>query len=205
MLRAAFNSLTRLHSRPGILKRLGTPDIFSPIRLTPSNYFRSLRGPEYTTVKGSEFVLPLDSMLGQFAQKLTLNKVPDDGDFKLGFGVVTTESLPFDASAEDIQTSIRLLSGFSDALVTGDFATGFIFTFAGKSSEVVTGDVTESTLSNGLDTLLVDTWVNFNIPWEKPILKGDRIINGSSQLAIDEIIEMYDVGAVLIGFRCRAD
>lgn len=204
MLSTAFNALTRLHSRPAMLKRLGTPDIFSLIRLTPANYFRFLRGPEYTTVKGVEFVIPLAVIVGHVAQKLSFSKVPDAGTFKIGFGVLTTGSLAFNASAADIQTALRLLSGLSNVVVTGNYSAGFILTFVGSSSPVTIGDVTESTLVNGV-TAVTDTWVRTNTPWDKPLLKGDRIIDGSNQWAIDEIIEMYDLGAIIMGYRIRAD
>lgn len=205
MLRAAFNALTRLHSRPAVLKRLGTPDIYSLIRITPANYFRFLRGPEYTTVKGVEFIIPKDTMVGHLAQKLVLNKVPDAGAFKISFGVLETTSLPFNTNAAAIQVAVRLLSGLSNVVVTGDFTDGFVFTFVGSSSSTTLGDLTNSTLSNGVDTSLVDTWTRLNTLWDKPILKGDRIIDGSSQWSVDEIVHMHDVGASVMGYRCRCD
>lgn len=205
MLKAAFNSLTRLHSRSATLKRLGTPDIYSPIRITPANYFRFLRGPEYTTVKGVEFIIPKDTALGQHAQKLTINKVPDDGDFKLTFGGQDTTTLESDVVASEIQIAVRLLTGFEDTLVTGDWTVGFTFTFQGISATPAIGVVTDSTLSNLLDDALVTTWTSFSILWSTPIKKGDRIVDGSSLWTIAEIIDMHDVGAIVMGWRVRCD
>lgn len=205
MLKTAFNALTRLHSRPAVLKRLGNPDIYSLIRITPSNYFRFLRGPEYTTVKGVEFIIPKDTMVGHVAQKLVFNKVPDAGNFKISFGVLETTSLPFNTNAAAIQTAVRLLSGLNNVVVTGDFTNGFVFTFVGSSAPVTLGDITNSTLANGADTSLTDTWTRQNTPWDKLILKGDRIVDGSSQWSVDEIVHMHDVGAELMGYRCRCD
>lgn len=203
MLSAAFNTLIALYSRPAQLKRLGTPDIFSLIRLTPSNYFRFLKGPEYTLVNRIEFIISRASAVGHLAQTLSFNKVPDAGNFKIGFGVLTTTSLPFNTTAADIQTAVRLLSGFSNTLVSGDFTAGFLFTFVGASSPVTLGDVTESTLANGADSSLVDTWANTNVPWAKQLVRGDRITDGSNNWTVDEIEEMCDIGAIPMGWRIR--
>lgn len=64
MLSTAFNALLRLHSRPATLRRLGSPDTNSTIRITPSNYFRFLRGPEHTTISAKEFIIPAASIVG---------------------------------------------------------------------------------------------------------------------------------------------
>lgn len=66
MIRQAFNSILKMHSRPAVLKRLGSPDITTNIRITPSNYFRNLEGPSHTIVEGREFVVPADSIEAPF-------------------------------------------------------------------------------------------------------------------------------------------
>jgi len=147
MLKAALNALTFLHSRAATIKRLGASvDTYSPCRITPSNYFRSLRGPEYTTIKGSEFIIPVDSLTGQFAQKLTFDRIPDEGTFKLTFGVNTTTALAFNCTAADIQTALRLFSELTNVLVTGSFLLGFTITFVGFSTAPAFGSISESTL-----------------------------------------------------------
>ncbi len=204
MLRAAFNSLARLHSRPATLKRLGTPDIFSPIRITPANYFRNLRGPEYTTIKGVEFIIPKDTAIGQYSQSLTFNKVPDEGIFTITLDAGATGSLGFDSTYSDIQTAVRLLTGYGNTLVSGDFTSGFIFIFQGITPSPVLGQTTDSTLKKD-DEEVTSSWSKTNTPWTKPILKGDRIVDGSSQWSIDEIVDMHDVGAIVLGWRVRCD
>lgn len=66
LLQAAFNALARLHSRAATLKRFGSPDIETPIRITPSNYFRNLEGPSHTIIRGREFIIPLSSIVSPF-------------------------------------------------------------------------------------------------------------------------------------------
>lgn len=69
MLRQAFNAITRIHSRAAQIKRLGSPDTFTPCRLTPSNYFRFLEGPSHTVIRGREFIIPIDSTNGLFVPR----------------------------------------------------------------------------------------------------------------------------------------
>lgn len=70
MIRAAFNTLTKIHSRDATLKRLGSPDLTTTCRITPSNYFRNLEGPSATTIHGREFIIPLDSIASKFTPVL---------------------------------------------------------------------------------------------------------------------------------------
>lgn len=204
MLKTAFNALTRLHSRAATLKRPGSPDIYSPVRLSPSNYFRFLRGPEYTTIKGAEFVIPIDSMLGEFAQNIVFSGVPDAGTFKLKFGSLTSGSLSWNSSAANIQTALRLLTGFESVVVTGSFASGFKVTFSGVSSAPSLGELTDNTLTIA-SVAVTATFSNTNVAWEKTIKRGDIIIDGSNRWTADEIIHMHDVGASVIGYRIRCD
>jgi len=70
MIREAFNTLTKIHCRDVTLKRLGSPDQTTTCRITPSNYFRNLEGPSHTTIRGREFVIPLDSIATKFSPVL---------------------------------------------------------------------------------------------------------------------------------------
>lgn len=203
-LKSALNALTRLHSRTAVLKRLGTVDIYSPCRITPSNYFRNLRGPEYTTIKGVEFIIPIDSLYGQYSQKLSFSAIPTAGSFKILFGINLTGLIAFNASAADIQTALRLLPGLSNVVVTGSFLLGFTITFVGFSTSTAIGQVTTNTLVETA-TPVTDTWIQTFTLWADKIKKGDRIIDGSKQWAIDEVIEMHDLGAEVMAFRCRSE
>ena len=200
MLKTAFNALTRLHSRPALLKRLGTVDIYTPVRITPSNYFRFLRGPEYTTIPGKEFIIPADSMIGQFAQKLVFELAPTTGAFKIKYGTNTTGSLAYDATAAQIQTALSGLTGLSNVTVSGSFVAGFLITFRGFQTAPELGQITDSTLDKP------GVFSNTNVLWTgEPITKGDRILDGTRLYSVDEIMEMPDMGGKTMGFRCRCD
>lgn len=205
MLRSAFNTLTMVHSRPALLKRLGSPDIFSPIRITPSNYSRFLRGPEYTTISGVEFIIPIDSILGQMAQKITFSGVPASGAFKLKFGLSTTPDLMFDSTAADIQTQLRLLPGLANVLVTGSFLIGFTIIFAGFDVAPALGEVVDNFLLTNEPEAVDATIASSYSPWPNGIKKADRILEAGRLYAIDEIVEMHDLGGAVMGLRVRAE
>ena len=206
MLKTALNALTMLYSRQATLKRLGASELstFSPCRITPSNYFRALRGPEYTTIKGAEFIIPVDSMLGQYSQKLSFSAIPDEGTFRIEFGGEETTDLNFDVTAVEIQTALRLLTGLANVLVTGSFNTGFTIIFVGFDTFPALGVLSDSSLKES-DENVTASWIQTNTAWNEPIRKGDRIIDGSKNWAIDEIIPMHDLGAIVMAYRVRCD
>jgi len=199
MLRAALNAVTKIHSRPAVLKRLGAVDMYSPMRFTPSNYFRFLRGPEYTSIKGVEGIIPVDSLRGEFAQRLTFATVPTSGQFRIQIGVLQTALINFNASAATIQTEVRLLTGFSQTKVTGSFSSGFLFTFSGISTQPPLATIVNSTLDHS------GTFSNTYVPWADKIKKGDRILDGNRLLVVDEIMEMPDLGGQTMAYRVRCD
>ncbi len=199
MLSTAFNALIRLHSRPAILKRLGTINHYSPMRISPSNYFRFLNGPEYTTVTGKEFIIPVSSITGHYANKFVFSDVPTLGQFKIQYGMTATDFLDYDATAAEIQTALRLLAGLENVVVTGNFADNFIVTFEGFSVSPGLGQVVSSTLD---ETATVS---NTYTLWGDILKKGDRIVDGNKTLSIDEIIEMPDIGGTVMGYRVRCD
>lgn len=205
MLKAALNALTLLHSRAATLKRMGsTATIYSPCRITPSNYFRFLRGPEYTTIAGHEFIIPVDSLKGQFTQLVEFSAIPDEGTFRITFGVLETADIAFDAVAADIQLALRALTGYSKVLVTGSFNTGFTIILVEVSSDPGLGSVTNSSLKES-NVDVTDTWSKSFTVWTDLIKKGDRILDGSKNLAVDEIIEMHDLKAEVMAYRVRCD
>lgn len=205
MLKSALNALTRIHSRPALLKRLGqSVDTYTPCRITPSNYFRFLRGPEYITVRGVEFVIPLDSMLGEFTQKLTFDRIPDGGSFKLKYGSDSTDDFSSSSVAADIQTELREITGLQNIIVTGSFSLGFKIVFRGFSETPTLLEVEDNTLEEDGDPVTTSV-AKTNTAWNEPIKKGDRIIDGTKTWAVDEIIEMNDLGAQTMAYRVRCD
>lgn len=67
MLKDAFNAVCKMHSREVTLKRIGTPDLTTSCRVTPSNYSRNLEGPSHTVIHGREFIIPIDSIQSKFS------------------------------------------------------------------------------------------------------------------------------------------
>lgn len=65
-------------------------------------------------------------------QKVTFSAVPDAGTFTLG----ASANLQFNATATDVQAALRLIPGFENILVSGDFTVGFLITFADVPSPV---------------------------------------------------------------------
>ncbi len=207
MLRGAFNTLTRLHGRAAQLKRLGSPDIYSPCRVTPSNFFRFIRGPESTVVHGREFIIPLDTMSGQFAQLLAFSSVPTVGTFKLSYNSLETTDLNFDIVAADVQIALRLLTGLEQVLVTGDTGVGFTVVFSGFSvSPLLISATDASTLKDTSSEDVSITISQFYQAWANRLKRGDKIIDSVyGMITIDEIIEMVDIGGAVMGFRCHCE
>lgn len=206
MLKSALNAICLLSSRPGSVKRLGSPDTFSPCKLTPSFYRRNpTAGPEYTTVQDQEFIVPVDSMTGQFAQLLTFDRIPASGQFKIQFGSFLTDFLDFDCSATDIQTAIRLLDpSLANVLVTGSFNTGFLITFVGFQTFPALGTIQNSTLMES-GTGVTWTFSNTSVVWPELLKKGDRLIDGSKTWSVIEVQEMNDLGAKVMAYRARCN
>ena len=200
MLASAFNGLLRLHSRPALLKRLTSgADLYSPIRITPSSFFRFHQGPETTTIKGKEFIIPVATMLGQFTQKISFDDAPTSGTFKITYGVLETAALNWDDTFGEIQTALRALAGLEQVLVTGTFSAGFTIVFQGFSTVPTILTLTDNSLDAD------ETVTELKTLFSPLIKKGDRIVDGANLYAVDEIIDMHNLGGNIMGFRCRCD
>jgi hypothetical protein len=207
MLKQAFNSILSMHSRAATMKRIGTPTLYTPIKITPSNYFRFLEGPSQTVVHGREFVIPIDSMTGHAAQSILFDDVAAEGEFTLANGDVGP--IQWNASAASIQTLIRLQAGYENAVVTGSIADRLLtVTFVGIESPDYTFLSTSpsDTLKNADDEDIAISFVAARTRWTPIIKRGDKIqhdLYGS--IAIDEIIEIPDLGGGTMGYRVRCE
>ena len=208
MLRQAFNALTTLHGRVAQLRRPGTTDIYSPCRITPSNYFRHLAGPEFTTIHGREFILASDSLSGHFAQYISFEATPAAGTFKLDYNGNQTTALAFNVNAAAVQTALRLLAGLSAVTVSGSVASGFTVVFPGTSSQpILILPADHATLvDSDTDAVEISVLQTYSA-WTAPILKrGDKIVDSVfGSLTIKEVIEIVDLGGSVMGFRVRAE
>lgn len=207
MLRQAFNALTKMHSRDAQIRRPGTPDTYSPCRITPSNYFQFKAGPEYTEIHAREFVISSDSLLGDFSQEILFVAAPDEGSFKLQYGSNTTAALAFDATPAQIQTALHLLDGLRNVTVSGTIADGLIVKFSGFS--VIPSlllPVDHSTLLDVADEAVEITVAHTYQAWNTLVKRGDKIIDSVyTSLSVRDIIEIPDLGGSIMGYRVRAE
>lgn len=207
-IKKAFNLISRLHSRAATLKRFGTPDIYSPIRITPSNYFRFLEGPGSSTIHGREFIIPVDTMTGHYTQLVTFGSTPTQGGFHLTYGVTDTAAIAYNDTNADVETALQAISGLENVTVTGNFTSGFLITFIGVNAPTI--------LSYGMETPALQNVSNQNVvitiafsdsvAWSPKILRGDKIVDTIyGSMAVDEIVEMVDLGGAVMGYRVRAE
>lgn len=206
MLRTAFNALTGLHSRTAQMRRPGNPDSYSPCRITPSNYFRNIKGPEAVNIHGREFILPLDQMIGHFNQGLSFVEPPVAGSYQIRYGAVDTDTLSFDADAASIQAEMILIPGLESVVVSGTYITGFTFVFKGFKLLPTGLLIVNTTLEDAVAAPVVPEYSEGYSMWSPRIKRGDKIIDAVyGELTIDEIVEIVDVGAQIMGFRVRTE
>lgn len=202
MLKQAFNSIAAINSRTATLKRTGPPDLYSPISVVKSEYFRYLNGPGALVFKGREFIIPIDSIKGTSTQLVSFDDVPTVGTYTLTYNSIATTTLNFDAVAADIQAALRAVPLLEAVTVSGDTSVGFTVVFLNLQSTltlIATPDgmfVQEITIANSTPT-----------PWPLPIIKrADKILDSIyGILTVDEIIEMSDLGGAVMGFRVRTN
>lgn len=208
MIKQAFNTLARLHSRPATLKRFGTPDIYSPIRITPSNYFRFLEGPGSTTIHGREFVIPVSTMLGNATQLITFGEAPVAGDYILTYDSVDSAEIAFNDNAAAVQSKLRAVTGLSYVTVTGNLSDGFLVTFVGVDSPetlIPSMGVTPLTDVNDEEVEITVAQSDY-VAWDDKIKRGDKIVDSIfGSIAVDEIIEINDLGGGIMGYRVRCE
>ena len=201
-LKQAFNAITRLHSRSATFKRPGTPDIFSPVRITPSNYFRYLEGPGNTVIHGREFVIPIDTLKGHYTQLITFSAAPTSGGFILSYDGDDSAVIAWDDVAADVQTALQALTGLTNVTVTGNYTDGFLVKFIGVNTPLLLVASMDATPLNATITIAESD----NVLWSPIIKRGDKIVDSVyGSLAIDEIIEIVDLGGPVMGFRCRCE
>lgn len=79
-------------------------------------------------------------------QTITPSAAPASGVYKLNFGGDITAAINWDATAADIQTAVRTLTGLEDAVVTGTLATHLTVTFKGYYGNAALLTVSDNTL-----------------------------------------------------------
>lgn len=196
LMKSAFNAVARFHSQPGFIKRPGTPDIYSPMRITPANYFRYIQGPAQTVITGNEGIIPAATILGTQVQDLTFSGAPAlAATFTLSYNGNSTSALDWStATASDVQTALRLLIGLANIAVAG---TGpFHVTMTGIQDPLKLVAIPPA---GGV----IDVSYGTNLAFDPLIKRGDRLIIGSQLYSAKEIIEMPDLGGEVLGYRVR--
>lgn len=123
----AFNGIRRLESAVSVQKNqllFGDPGTTVPI----NTQFSVNGNPDakFKTRNSATLVAGLDAI-----QDISFSGVPDAGAFTLIYRTQETVSIPFGASAIDVQNALNGLSHLSGVVVTGDFSTGFTVEFDG--------------------------------------------------------------------------
>lgn len=67
----------------------------------------------------------------QSRQLISFSSVPTSGQFTLSYGGLTTAAIAYNATAGQVQTALRALTGLSQVTVSGSFTAGFTVTFVG--------------------------------------------------------------------------
>lgn len=205
LLASAFNMVARLHSRPVTIKRPGSSSIaslYSSARATPSNYFRYASGPAETVVTGSEFIIPLSTITGTQIQTLAFDHVPTAGEWKLIYNSISTANFNFNADANGVQSSLRLVTGLGQVVVTGNYTDGFAFTMFGVQAPLLLMATDGGSPLDAVMSIAVAPNGAMPVPL---IARGDKIIDAGKSSTIKEIIEMPDLGGDVMGYRVRVD
>ena len=90
-------------------------------------------------------------------QQLTFSDVPTAGQFVININGSNTASIPHTATYVTLQAAIRLLTGFSDATVIGNFTYGFIIDWGrgGRTVSLPLLTITSNTLSSGSGSIVI--------------------------------------------------
>ena len=156
---------------------------------------------------------------------ITFDAIPDAGTFRMEWLAQESADLPFNATASEIEDEFNLFSGHTGVVVTGDFATGFVFTFADEFPQPIPtfiyaghnekqrfefGNIPD----DGTVTFEHDTNQTLNFPWDdlavdlKSALEAlpsitDVIITGNFA---DQFFEVeFDGGVLVDGLQPRND
>ncbi len=122
---------------------------FNDVALTVSGTMASAVAVTFGEV-GPKQLFEVESRMtntaGAEVQTLTPSATPTEGTFKIKFGTLKTAAIDFDATAGEIQTALRLLTGFGAVTVAGTLATTVVMTLTGVDGDANLATIAESTL-----------------------------------------------------------
>lgn len=109
---------------------------------------------------------------------ISFSSVPGSGAFTLFYGDEETASIPYTATAGDVQTALQALTGLGSVTVTGDFTDGFTVTFTGVDPVALI--LTEGTNTLGVTITVTETDVILPLAVENAFnLTGDSVAVGA--------------------------
>ncbi len=107
MLASAFNAILALHSKTVTIFRPSSTQVATPvsIKVTPSNYFRNLSGPDETITVGREFIISKENLtISGFPVPRRGDRIEDP---ELGLSVVVEVREMYDLKAVIMGFRIR--------------------------------------------------------------------------------------------------
>ncbi|MFT3920939.1 MAG: Ig-like domain-containing protein [Myxococcales bacterium] len=121
-------------------------------------------------------------------QLITLPSVPTGGTFTLTFGTATTDPLPSNANAAQVQAALLDLPTIAGVTVSGNPAIGFTVTFTAQQANQNVGSISanDAGLTGGAKTYDVRATVNETMPES---LKVRIYKNGEPRLEIESTIQ----------------
>jgi hypothetical protein len=142
-------------------------------------------GVDITYKFGSDFLVPTSAV-----QKIKFSSTPTGGNVNFTFKGQTTAGLTSASVFGDIQTAFQALStvGSGNCIVTGTFAAGFTFTFAGSLANMPQPQitVTGSTLTDNTVEVNVIQAINFSAPPTAGTIKFSFGGDATDELAYNE-------------------
>ncbi len=128
---------------------------------------------------GVEQAVGFENLYLAAQQLLSYSSTPTSGSYKLVLNGNSTPTISYSATAANIQTAIRTLSGYSDVLVTGDAQFGFTIDFNGSQGgqEQPLFTFINNTLSDG-SPVTID--IEFGLPGKS----FQVVVLGGEDLAI---------------------
>lgn len=110
-------------------------------------------------VAGVTNVVGFENIYEAALQLIAFGSTPVSGSFSLTIGSTSTGSIAFSATAADVQSAIRAVSGYGTTIVSGSFDAGFTVDFAGSQ-----GGQPQNLMTAATNTLGVGITFTFGRP-----------------------------------------
>lgn len=134
-------------------------------------------------------------------QTITPSAAPASGTYVLNFGGDATAAIQWNATAADIQTAIRTLTGLEEATVTGTLATAVTVTFKGYYGNAALMTVTSNTLNGGITLAVAQATAGET--WDEAIVRTEDLVQYFGLMATEVLPDqdILDAAAVVQPLR----